>query len=463
MLTSFRLKNFKAWNDTGRIALAPLTIIFGANSAGKSSLGHWLLALKQTALSADRHRALHLGDDRSLVDLGTFAECLHGLDLQSEMSFALRWQLEDGFAVADPLAPDTKYTGQELSLDVTLNANSAGQPQVRALRYHLFDDIHVTLSATLERLTGGKLGLSTSGYKLMRTVGKPWPLDEPEKFYRISEASRARFQNADFLADLALSVETMLKNFYYLGPLRETPHRIYHWSGESPEDVGLRGEYTVAAILAAQAQGRKLQLGPRQRQLDFGELIAGALKRLGVITGFSLRPVAEGRKEFEVLVRSHGDTHEVKLNDVGFGVSQVLPAVVAAFYGLPNSTVWMEQPEIHLHPQVQANLADVLIDAIHVRENGAPRGAQLIVESHSEHLLNRLQRRIAERKLKPDEVAIYFCSRGRKGAQMERLQLDEDGEISNWPTDFFGDDMADIAGRTIAAMEHRKESAGGGQ
>lgn len=79
----------------------------------------------------------------------------------------------------------------------------------------------------------------------------------------------------------------------------------------------------------------------------------------------------------------------------------------------------------------------------------------MIVESHSEHFLNRLQRRVAERKLDPGEVAIYFCSHGRKGAAMKRLELDEEGEIANWPDHFFGDEMADIAGRTLAAMEHR--------
>lgn len=121
----------------------------------------------------------------------------------------------------------------------------------------------------------------------------------------------------------------------------------------------------------------------------------------------------------------------------------------------------MEQPEIHLHPQVQANLADVFIDAIHARENGENRQVQFIVESHSEHLLNRLQLRIAERRLKPDEVAIYFCSHGRKGAVMEQLRVDEDGEIENWPPDFFGDEMADIAGRTLAAMEHRRKIKAG--
>jgi hypothetical protein len=70
-----------------------LTVIFGANSAGKSSLGHLLLALQQTARSTDRKRALHLGDSASLIDLGTFADCLHGHDLQpGRWSFELGWR-----------------------------------------------------------------------------------------------------------------------------------------------------------------------------------------------------------------------------------------------------------------------------------------------------------------------------------------------------------------------------------
>ena len=75
MLTELRIQNFKAWQDTGTVRMAPLTVIFGANSAGKSSLGHLLLALKQTARLADRKRALHLGDLQSDIDLGTFDDC----------------------------------------------------------------------------------------------------------------------------------------------------------------------------------------------------------------------------------------------------------------------------------------------------------------------------------------------------------------------------------------------------
>ena len=345
-----------------------------------------------------------------------------------------------------------------MGLDVSLTASRAEQPEVRALRYRLFGGFAETLSAKMERSTKGNLNLEATGFDLVRRVGKPSLLDRPEKFYRVGETSLARFQNAGFLSDFALTLEGMLGRLFYLGPLRESPRRIYQWSGDAPEDLGPRGDYAVAAILAASAQGRKLNLGPRQRRRPFAEIVAGALKQLGVIDTFSVRPLVQGRKEYEVLIRTRGNGSEVKLTDVGFGVSQVLPAVVEAFYCPPHSVVWMEQPEIHLHPQVQANLADVFIDAISAREDGADRNIQLIVESHSEHLLNRLQRRIAERRLRPDEIAIYFCSQGRKGAAMDRLELDEDGEITNWPEDFFGDEMADVAGRALAAMDFRRKN-----
>ena len=104
MLTSLRVKNFKAWRDTGSIRLAPLTVIFGANSAGKSSLGHLLLALKQTAMSADRKRALHLGDRTSLVDLGTFQDCLHDHDLTRALEVDLAWRLPKALDVRDHLS-----------------------------------------------------------------------------------------------------------------------------------------------------------------------------------------------------------------------------------------------------------------------------------------------------------------------------------------------------------------------
>nr|WP_295082566.1 DUF3696 domain-containing protein [uncultured Roseateles sp.] len=459
MLTSFHIKNFKAWKDTGPIRLAPLTVIFGANSAGKSSLGHLLLALKQTSLSADRKRPLHLGDENSLIDLGTFAECLHNHELQHALEFSLGWEIPGKeLEIRNPLNKE-RFAGDELRLDVKLSADAKEQPRVDRLSYKLLRDSANQLSVEFSRDGKGKLEIASDEYKLVRNTGRSWPLDEPDKFHRISDQSRARFQNAEFLSDFALATEAALNSVYYLGPLREHPKRIYSWSGETPESVGQKGEFAIAAILAASAQDRKLNRGPKKHLTRFDAFVAQWLKDLGIIDGFAVKPVAEGRKEYEVVVKTHAAASEVKITDVGFGVSQVLPALVQAFYCPPHSTIWMEQPEIHLHPQVQAELADVFISATQARENGKERHVQLIVESHSEHFLNRLQRRVAEGVVSPEDVAVYFCRRAGSVTELEPLRLNMYGEIENWPEYFFGDEMADIAGRTLAAMQRKKDLA----
>lgn len=461
MLTHLRIRNFKAWRDTGAVRLAPLTVIFGANSAGKSSLGHLLLALQQTARSTDRKRALHLGDSASLIDLGTFEDCLYGHDLSQTLDFELGWRLPRSLEVKDPLQPQRRYLGQHMRLEVALAAGKAAQPEVQAMRYALQSDGAEVLDVAFRRDAGRKLSLTSQRYDFKMADGRKWPLDEPEKFYRLSDVTAARFKNAGFMADFALATEAMLDSLSYLGPLRSHPQRIYQWSGDTPASVGPMGEQTIAAILAAQGDKRQLNRGPRKGRQGFAEFIAGWLKDLGVIHDFSVRAVAAGRKEYEVLIKTGPTSPEVKITDVGFGVSQVLPALVQAFYCPPHSTVWMEQPEIHLHPQVQAELADVFISAIQARQDGMERQVQLIVESHSEHFLNRLQRRVAEGVLTPDDVAVYFCRRSAAGADLEPLKLNLFGDIENWPPNFFGDEMADIAARTLSAMNRRKAQAAG--
>lgn len=463
MLTHLHIKNFKAWKDTGPIALAPLTVIFGANSAGKSSLGQLLLALQQTAQSSDRKRALHLGDKSTLIDLGTFKDCLHGHDMAAQLEFELGWELPKPLEVRDPLVAAARISGDHMRLEVALQAGKAEQPEVQSMRYELGrrqgKAINTLLDVALRRDDKRKFSLASDHYGFKFADGRKWPLEEPEKFYRLSDISVARFKNAGFMADFALATESMLGSLSYLGPLRRHPERVYQWSGDTPASVGQEGEATIAAILAAQHDARQINRGPRKAKQGFSAFIAEWLKQLGVIDDFAVRPVAEGRKEYEVLVKSSPGAPEVKITDVGFGVSQVLPALVQAFYCPPHSTVWMEQPEIHLHPQVQAELADVFISATQARQDSVERHVQLIVESHSEHFLNRLQRRVAEGVLAPENVAIYFCRRAGSATELEPLRLNVLGEIENWPENFFGDEMADIAARTLAAMHHKQRLA----
>ena len=137
------------------------------------------------------------------------------------------------------------------------------------------------------------------------------------------------------------------------------------------------------------------------------------------------------------------------LTDVGFGVSQVLPVLVLLYYVPKGSIVLMEQPEIHLHPSVQSGLADVML-AVAGRRN-----IQIIVESHSEHLLRRFQRRAAEGRACSSDLMLYFVSNAKGVAKLNDLSINEFGEIQNWPDHFFGDEMGEIAAISEASLKRR--------
>ncbi|MBC7447672.1 MAG: DUF3696 domain-containing protein [Hymenobacteraceae bacterium] len=249
-------------------------------------------------------------------------------------------------------------------------------------------------------------------------------------------------------------MERQFHDIYYLGPLREYPGRLYSWAGERPADVGRRGERTVEALLAADVQhDGKLKDPDTNKPHTVTQHVAYWLKRLGLIHSFKLKPIAHNRKEYEVKVQQSPGAAEVALTDVGFGISQVLPVLTLCFYAPAGSTIIFEQPEIHLHPAVQAGLADVFLDAI------KQRGIQIILESHSEHLLHRLQLRIAEEEASVDDLKLYFAQANDGECSLTELDLDEYGNIRNWPKNFFGDSIGDLVKMTQVALKRKLEQA----
>jgi predicted ATPase len=457
MLTRLRFKNFKAWQDSGDVRLAPLTVLFGANSAGKTSIPQLLLLLKQTAESPDRQRALQLGDSRTLVDLGTYDDAVHNHDTSPPMEIEFDWTLGHSLEVTDPQF-GRAYRGTSLSFRVSIGSDKRHQPLVQSLRYALSNGTSALLDVTMTRHeTGNKYDLASQHYNLLRQQGRPWPLPQPVRFYGFPDEATAHYQNTAFLSDLVLELERMLKSVFYVGPLREYPRRLYLWSGETPDHVGVKGDRAVEAILAA--GGRFFNWKSKQRTKPLAELVAERLRSMGLISDFQVKQLGAHRKEYEVLVRTSPKLPEVKLTDVGFGVSQVLPVIVETLYVPRRSIVIFEQPEIHLHPRVQADLADLFVDAIRARENGEPRECQFIVESHSEHFLRRLQRRIAEEELSADDAALYFVHTDGASARIEALKVDLFGNILNWPDGFFGDEMADLVARS-EAQARRTAQAG---
>ena len=130
----------------------------------------------------------------------------------------------------------------------------------------------------------------------------------------------------------------------------------------------------------------------------------------------------------------------VALPDVGYGISQLLPFVVQSL--VPGKRIIsIEQPEVHIHPRLQADLGDLLVEAI----KKETRQKQFIIETHSEHLILRLQRLVRKQQIKPEDVSVIYVSRGPEGAKAERLRLDEEGDfIDEWPNGFFAERLREL-------------------
>jgi predicted ATPase len=431
MLTELRATNFKSWADTGQIRIAPFTGFFGANSSGKTALLQILLLLKQTVESPDPSRIVNTGgDEKSYVDFGSIFDLFH--HNSNELGLSLSWKPHKEDTLYGRLV-DTEYV--KFSGFVQANRNKVILNQ---FSYKGFDNFKTEWEVKCLKLKN-----SSSGYRVAINNARG------NFNYKAKTATINSFSmnTADLeLFEYGYGAVHLINNFflkmYYIGPLRDYPKRTYLFTGESPHDVGKKGEYAVAALLA---------------KPEIQKAVAQHLKDMQLIHDFKLAPLARGRREHELLVQQHSRSKPVPITDLGFGVSQVLPVITLCHYVPENSIILLEQPEIHLHPAVQANLADVLIDLIKTR------GLQIIMESHSEHFLNRLQRRIAEETISSDKVALYFCESDEQGvSHLKTLELDQFGNIKNWPVNFFGNELSDLVAMADAQMEREMKKVGVG-
>ena len=462
MFTQLYAQNFKSWRELPTVDLKPITGVFGANSSGKTSLLQLLLLMKQTAESPDRQQPLQFGDDRSHIDLGSFRDVVTGHDPTAALTIGFSWRPHRTLQVTDPATPgETLFTAADLAFETTIRANARGATWVEGFEYHADENsVRMARSSTRQgrRDPEYQLLATINGRQdyLRRSGGRPWPLPAPVKSYGFPDEAIAYFQNSGFVSDLELALDRQFTdNVFYLGPLRGYPSRQYQWQGTRPQGVGAAGERAIEVLLASREEGRRNARafdarGHARKRITVEEHVAEWLKQLGLISSFTLERLSEHANFYRVLVQKTQQSTPVALTDVGFGVSQILPVLVLLAWVPEGSTVILEQPEIHLHPAVQSGLADI------IAETATVRGVQVIVESHSEHLLRRLQLRVAEETVDHTDIALYFCDSKTDGSsKISDLRLNVFGEIDNWPPDFFGDPLGETAAITRAALLRR--------
>ena len=322
------MSHFKSWRETDEIRLAPLTGFFGANSSGKSSLLQMLLLLKQTAESNDRSLALKTGSiQEGYVNLGAADEIIHGDG--TEMTLGMAWELPPKSDLHIPMPEGTgELKLSELSFETTIHAE-AQKVHVTSLRYWQDEGFAVKLSrARNNRYT---ICVDVGGKQPVRARGRPRVYMKPEKCYGFSNEALRFYQNTSYLRDIEFEFERQFQRLHYLGPLREYPKRIYAWGGERPSNVGLKGEFTVPALLAGKNQ--KVYDGERKsKQNKLEARIAKWLMELGLTSFFHTRPLSRDSNQYAVRVKRHEHSPEVLIADLGIGVSQVLPVLALCYY-----------------------------------------------------------------------------------------------------------------------------------
>ena len=267
-------------------------------------------------------------------------------------------------------------------------------------------------------LTGyGQLSVDLADDRSSKFTSTP-PFDITNVRSMTGEKNSNRLLGTQFAKEIEDCVLRELSGLCYIGPLRERPQRMYISTGEAPREVGSAGELGPAVLWSAS----------EIRQLNLEERLSDWCARMGLALEIELNTVIGSFFEVHV-VDPHTKAH-ISLPDVGFGTSQILPILIQGLVASPGTTLLLEQPEIHLHPKVQADLADFLIEV-------SQRGVAVVVETHSEHIITRIQRRIAEETLQQDRLALYYLTPSADGSRFDRVHIDAYGQIEAAPEGFF--------------------------
>ncbi len=287
-------------------------------------------------------------------------------------------------------------------------------------------------------------------------------------FYKLRDVSEKEDIQANYailnFKDL-IFILNFFTNIHYIGPLRDEPHRYYQFFDIRKLNIGNKGQ-NAPQILTLQADSEipafKI-FEIKNNQILFSDfecedltLQKGLSKWFEILGLPDINPELVEKILFQIMVNLLKKDSNVSLQDVGFGISQILPVYIESLRMKKGNTLILEQPEIHLHPKMQSNLADFLLCMM-------LSGKRFIVETHSEYLINRICLRIAQdqKNILKDMISIVFVDppkyhkkKGFEGSKIKKISLNKYGEIENWPIGFFDD--TDYTKMLKAAIDKRR-------
>ncbi|QMW05068.1 AAA family ATPase [Spirosoma foliorum] len=435
LINSLSLKNFKCFEELD-VKFAPITLLTGANSSGKSSLINAILAVLQT-----EEFPLYLSPNGKYLNMGSYEEIVFGKNLTKNVGIKLQpysfiwrnfkpifewiWEYDESNDLPRLKELSAKfeanaYVQEEWSMDVRREYNNykfsldAYAPDIR------FPQVR----EALEKVDSLKNHIQPASQK----KGPDIHLKVNRYYHHLKEIAEL-YNNPNFYFRDALRNVFPDRNFNYVGSFRHPPERTYYQKSKAQSKIDSDGSGYIDQIIEwEQTNPEKLaKLNEVMRQLElFSEVQSTMLKG--------------GR--FELNIKTQPKANFTALTDVGFGISQFLPIIVADLQLQDQSCLAVSQPEIHLHPKIQAQFGNYLSNQINSTQK------QYIIETHSEYLLNRIRLLLVNGELHPTQVRVlYFENDGTK-SKVYNIEFAIDGQIKGAPQGFFdtyGIDVMDIA------------------
>lgn len=412
-ISGITVRGFKSVCAEQHIDIRPLTILAGANSAGKSSFIQPLLLLKQTLEAPGDPGALLLDGPNVRF---TMAEQLLSRSSGKACSneFGVKLDLNDG-----------------QSLDLTYCREPGQGFEVKRMAYvGGKDKIEISPGMShesIEKILPPHLKSLRQSFEKNKKGAVHWTVLRDRCFLTFDLASdkepQERFLFGPYPISPSVEFIRYIQGVIHLPGLRGNPRRDYPKAAIGGEYQGTFEPYVASVIAHWQAE-----------RSDSLAQLGTALEDLGLTWKVKAEPVDDTRVELKVgrlLHAKQGGARDlVSIADVGFGVSQALPVVVALLAARPGQLVYLEQPEIHLHPLAQRRLANVLKKAVDM-------GVVVVVETHSALLLREVQTLVAKGELDPKNIALHWLQRGSDGSTVAHTaELDKNGAYGNWPEDF---------------------------
>jgi hypothetical protein len=434
-ITGITVAGFKSIRDEQSIEVRPLTILAGANSSGKSSMMQPLLLLKQTLESAHDPGALLLNgphvrfaEPDQLLSLGRKDA------LANQFHVQLRFGEEGSTASKFEIGTYFKREGGS-ALDVWQTAGrSHGEPfcykkgmQDREIRQQPLLEMGAVEKGLPEALKRDVI------YEIARERCFLYP--------NMKFAGKQQLMPVPGLSLLRFLAVGQLRAVIHLPGLRANRERTYPPAAVEGVFPGPFQDYTGSVIAQWQEQKNQSHLPDLNRDMQ----------ELGLTWGVK----AKGDKGMPIVVevgrlsRKGSASDFVSIADVGSGISQCLPVLVALHAAQPDQLVYVEEPEIQLHPRAQVALARVLARAV-------GRRARIVVETHSSLLILALQALVARGDLAPDLVKLHWFARSETDGvtTIHSADLDDAGAFGDWPEDF-GEVEAQIENQYLSAAEAR--------